>query len=113
LLFTIDKGVNSVGGASIQENAQVFYFKPDSSGLEFYEASTVTVANGDQIFIAVEGIFDFTTGTWTAADTVVGGTGRFAGAAGSLTVWPSVDSHGQDTIVLDGYVTTAGKAKKQ
>jgi hypothetical protein len=112
MYFTIYKGVNNVGGASIHENAQMFYVKPDFTGLEFYEASTVTVANGDQIFITVEGIFDFAKNTWTAADTVVGGTGRFEGAVGSLIAKPSVDSHEKPIIVLDGYVTTVGAAKK-
>ena len=112
MFFTIYKGVNNVGGASVHENAQIFYFKPDFSGIEIYEASTITVANGDQIFLTVEGIAT-SPQVWTTTDTVVGGTGRFEGAIGSIPVRPGFDSHFEDIIIFDGYVTTVGKAKKQ
>jgi hypothetical protein len=106
------QGINNVGGASIHENAQIFYFNPASLTIDFFEASTITVANGDQIFLTVAGIVDLIAGTWAATDTVIGGTGRFEGANGSIQVTPDFNSHGQDIIVFNGRIMTVGRAKK-
>jgi|WetSurMetagenome_2_1015567.scaffolds.fasta_scaffold222385_2 hypothetical protein len=106
-------GINNVGGASIHKNAQLFYWDFVSPTIEFFEDSTVTVANGDQIFITVEGLYDIATGTVTATDTVVGGTGSFNGAKGSLQA--SAEYFYDSTlygIALDGYIKTACRNKK-
>jgi len=51
------QGVNNIGGNSIHENAQIFYLGSEPGTLEFYEASTITVANGDQIFVEIEAVY--------------------------------------------------------
>jgi hypothetical protein len=107
------RGINNVGGESIHENAQIFYWDFVSPDIEFYEASTVTVANGDQIFLNVEGTSSLSTGTATGTDTVVGGTGRFEGAQGSIGFDAASGTDGQAFVVLKGQVTTVGEAKKR
>jgi hypothetical protein len=107
------QGVNNVGGASIHENAQMFYWDFVSPTIEFYEDSAITVANGDQIFVQIEAVYYVATGEFTATETVVGGTGRFEGAGGSLVVRSGVDKDGLPIVIYDGgYITTVGAAKK-
>lgn len=78
--------------------------------------ATLTAANGDQIFLAYSGQAmpastpGFLTSTFTA--TITGGTGRFAGATGSLT-FSSIGSlaTGQFTETVTGEITSPGAAK--
>lgn len=111
---------NNVGGASTITAPLLVYFKPlDPFGwvAMFYEDQTVTVANGDQIFVNVEGtIFypypvDPNTGRMIAKETVVGGTGRFEGATGSYDATTGFDNDGQTINIYSGYIETIGKAK--
>ena len=53
--------------------------------------STLTAANGDQIYVAYSGTFVFDTypptmGTFSLTGTIIGGTGRFEGATGSIDI---------------------------
>jgi hypothetical protein len=112
-------GVNNVGGASITEVAMILYVDFSSPLLTFdiFEEETITVANGDQIFLTVVGklLVDpatFATLDFRSTDTVVGGTGRFEGAEGSIEVKPSINSQGLSIAVFDGQILTIGKAKK-
>jgi len=107
------QGVNNVGGASTHENVQMFYWDFVSPTFDFYEDSTITVANGDQIFVEIEAVYTVATGEFTATETVVGGTGRFEGAGGSLAVGSGVERDGLPIVIYDGgYITTVGTAKK-
>lgn len=102
------RGVNNVGGASRHENVQIFYLD-NYPIIDFYEYSVITVANGDQIFVDIEATWDDDTGTLTATEPVVGGTGRFVGAEGSLVVRLDV---GKDAFIFDGgYITTVGAGR--
>jgi len=52
---------------------------------------TLTAANGDKIYVAYSGTYEFDTypptmGTFSITGTIVGGTGRFEGATGSIDV---------------------------
>jgi hypothetical protein len=107
------QGVNNVGGASIHENAQMIYWDYVSPTIELYETSTITVANGDQIFLTVEAIYYIAADMVVATDTVVGGTGKFEGAQGLIEVKTGFIKNGQSALIFDGYVATVGKAKRQ
>jgi hypothetical protein len=107
------QGVNNVGGASIHENAQLYYYSSDFTSIDLYEYSVITVANGDQIFLEIAATFNFITEELTATETVVGGTGRFDGAEGSLVIRQGIGKDGQAITIYDGgYITTVGAAKK-
>jgi hypothetical protein len=116
--LTLYKGVNNVGGASLHENAQMIYWGSIPFTLDIYEDETITVANGDQIFLTVIGTIYLDPNTfeatgYLATDTVTGGTGRFEGAAGSIKVVPGIDAHGMPTAIFDGQIKTVGNAKKK
>ena len=48
--------------------------------------NTITAANGDALTTEAVGVIDGTAFTFTAVETITGGTGRFAGASGSFTL---------------------------
>ena len=107
------QGVNNVGGASIHENAQLYYWSSDFTSIDLYEYSVITVANGDQIFLEIAATFNVITEELTATETVVGGTGRFDDAEGSLVIRQGIGKDGQAITIYDGgYITTVGAAKK-
>ena len=118
------QGNINVGGKSTWENAQLYYFYSTAGPFEdplewlfypffivIYEDSTITVANGDQIFIEVEGIYYSVTDKWITTDTVIGGTGRFEGAEGSIKVTPGLIKKDQSVAVFEGYIETVGEAE--
>lgn len=113
------QGNINVGGKSSWKNAQLFYFFPTGTEIDdpfigvIYEDSTITVANGDQIFIQVEGVYYSATNTYITTDTVVGGTGRFEGAEGLIKVTPGLIKNNQSAAVFEGYIETVGEAKKE
>lgn len=109
------QGVNNVGGASIHENAQMFYLGSVPGTVEIYEASTITVANADQIFVEIAGVVNIVTGEIvTITETVAGGTGRFEGSEGSIVIKQGMNMNGDPIFIYDGgYITTVGEAKKQ
>ena len=109
--LTLD-GINNVGGKVIAENAQIMYFNPSVFAMELYEVGTITVANGDQIFQTIEGIFYLATNSGTGTTAIVGGTGRFEGVEGWTEFTIALDSDGIINVVLNGYITTVGEAKK-
>ena len=83
------EGNNNVGGKSLSESAQIFYFHPlpDFSRfiLFFYEDITITVANGDKIFARVTGVYYSSIDKIIDKGIITGGTGRFEGAEGEFT----------------------------
>ena len=106
------KGKNTAGGKSTYTNAQLFYLTgldPYWSRyiMEFYEDCTITTANGDQIFVKVEGIYYSPIDKIIAKETVVGGTGRFEGATGEFDgIWVA------DGVMQFGYIVMQDKVKK-
>lgn len=109
------EGKNNVGGQSTHDNAQLFYLTnldpsdPSYSHfiMEFYEDVAITVANGDQIFVNIQGIYYPPIDKIIAKEIVVGGTGRFEGATGVFDgFWDS-----NKDVVYDGYIETPGKAE--
>ena len=105
------EGYTNVGGNSVFESAQIYYFWPyDPTNpyarfvLLFFEDVTITCANGDQIFLEVTGIFYSSIGTFIDKGQIVGGTGRFEGAEGEFIG----TSDG-----FEGHIMTVGKTKKQ
>jgi hypothetical protein len=75
--------------------------------MEFYEDVTITVANGDQIFVNIEGIYYSPIDRIIAKETVVGGTGRFEGATGEFDgFWDS-----NKDVIYDGYIVMPNKAE--
>lgn len=100
------EGYTNVGGNSIFESAQMFYFFPLAGPrfvLLFFEDLTITAANGDQIFLEVTGIFYSSINTFIDEGVIVDGTGRFKGAEGKFIG----TSDG-----FEGHIMTVGKAKK-
>ena len=107
------QGVNNVGGASVHENVQIFYWDFQSPTIEIYEDSTITVANADRIFVEIHGVLNTATGENAFTEAVVGGTGRFEGAEGSIILKIESDRNGDVIFIYDGgYITTVGEAKK-
>jgi hypothetical protein len=111
----IYQGVVNVGGATIQELAQVFYVLPDR--WDYYGELTMTVANGDQIFGIVEGSIYFDSDgnvvDTTGESIFTGGTGRFEGAEGSSIATLDPKKHDELGWFIDGWITTVGKAKEK
>jgi len=101
------EGRNNVGGESTYTNAQLFYLYPldeywSRYTMVFYEDCTITVANGDQIYVRIEAVYYSSIDKLIAEETVVGGTGRFEGATGSFEgIWDS-----NKDIVHNGYIVT-------
>ena len=59
-------------------------YTPDSNGvLHSSGDATITAANGDKLYVKIDGILDPITGMDQGAFYFVGGTGRFEGATGS------------------------------
>lgn len=57
--------------------------------------AAITAENGDKIFLKITLLFTWTSqtaGNWTEAETIIGGTGRYAAAIG--------DSHSRGTLAL-------------
>nr|MDQ3569330.1 hypothetical protein [Actinomycetota bacterium] len=87
---------------------------PTPGTTEIYTA-TLTAANGDTITLEGTGYGCQTSPTTLAVVdtvTVTGGTGRFEGASGSLTVQTAVDQpSGTETFTVDGTLSTPGSIK--
>jgi hypothetical protein len=107
------QGINNVGGASINDGAQIYYFNSTTWAVEFYEVEAITHANGDQIYSNIEGVLSLITGSGTGTTTVVGGTGRFEGVGGWTEFTAALDSDGMASVVYKGQITTVGEAKKE
>ena len=109
-------GINNVGGSSIHDNMALFYLNfSDFPNLfwDFYEDQTITVANGDRIFVTVVGTCNFDFSYCTSTDTVVDGTGRFDNAEGEMEVTPGLIKGDLEVVVFDGWITTVGSAKEE
>jgi hypothetical protein len=62
----------------------VHYGAPDENGLiPSSGEATIIAANGDKLYVLVQGKLNLAAGTDSGTFTFVGGTGRFAGASGS------------------------------
>ena len=89
------------------ESAQIFYFFPLAGPrfiLLFFEEVKITVSNGDQIFLEVQGIYYSSIDEFIDRGKIVGGTGRFEGAEGEFVG----TSDG-----FEGHIMTVGGTKKQ
>ncbi|HET7038070.1 MAG TPA: hypothetical protein VFI42_20520 [Thermomicrobiaceae bacterium] len=80
-------------------------------------ANTLTAANGDQLFITFSGMVcatspDFSSGHDTLTFTIVGGTGRFAGASGGGSLLSDFTltspTAGLATSTYDGTISSPG-----
>jgi hypothetical protein len=69
------------------------------SGRTTYEA-----ANGDKLYAVLSGTLNVQTGVATGTDTWHGGTGRFAGARGSVSLTAQLLPDGSFTFTLDGSI---------
>ena len=108
------QGINNVGGLSIHENVQMVYLGSAPGTIDIYEDSVITVANGDQIFVEIAGSVFYGVWEWTFTETVVGGTGRFEGAGGSIVAKAGLNKDGDQIVIYDGgYITTVGATKKK
>jgi len=94
---------------------------PDATHLQVttIETHTLTGANGDSITLAATttGIEDLTTGAVvdTGSYTIVGGTGRFAGASGSGTISGTQQANSAGTgltgtFTFTGTISSVGSA---
>jgi hypothetical protein len=66
--------------------------------------SISTAANGDLLFAVYSGRLDALTGTVTATVTYFGGTGRFAGAAGTGLLSARLFPDGSIWYAIDGMI---------
>jgi len=67
-------------------------------------SSTLTAANGDELFEEISGELNFLTGVGTATVTYTGGTGRFVGATGSADLHLQLGAGGSFTFRGDGVI---------
>jgi len=78
-------------------------------------SSVITAANGDTVTLAGTGTScptSATTASVTDTATVTGGTGRFAGATGTITVRATVDRAAMSaSVTYDGTLSTPGSIK--
>ncbi len=67
-------------------------YTPDSNGvLHSSGQATITAADGDKLFVQIEGILDPGSGTDQGQFYFLGGTGRFVGASGSANFVVSIN----------------------
>ena len=103
--FTTYEGRNNVGGKSTHEHATMYYLipLPDFSTYIFwmYADETITVANGDKIFVKWSGVFNGSIYRQVAKGIIYGGTGRFEEAEGEKTHVNFTDEHIGD---FEGYI---------
>ena len=59
-------------------------YTPDNGVLRSSGLGTLTAANGDKLYVQIDGILDLSTATDQGVFHFVGGTGRFEGASGSV-----------------------------
>lgn len=104
-VLTTYEGNNNVGGKSTHESAQMFYLipLPDFSTyiFWFYVDETITVANGDKIFVKGSGVFNASIYRQVDKGIIYGGTGRFEEAEGEKTTVNFSDEHIGD---FEGYI---------
>lgn len=112
-------GHTNVGGKTTSEAPQLVYIfatgpeedDPIMGVLIGY--TTMTVANGDKIYSEWQSVFYEGHGLYMGKASIVGGTGRFEGATGSLQFMPGSIKNGQPAMILEGYIETVGKAKEE
>jgi hypothetical protein len=64
----------------------------------------LTAANGDELWVEINGQFNAMTGTITATDTYWGGTGRFEDATGSASLVAQAQPDGTFAVVVAGNI---------
>jgi len=98
------EGNSTVGGKSTIEEAVIIYFfpLPDYSRfvLLYYIDATITVANGDEIWVRTSGIMYYPNALYVDQGTIVGGTGRFENAEGEYRATQFTPGIG----VYEGYI---------
>jgi len=90
---------------------QIIYLT--STGVDWYQVSYITSANGDEFWSAVYGSVDGLTGEIEGVWFILGGTGRFEGATGDGQI---VASYGPDGLLVEfeatGTWSTVGSNKR-
>ena len=76
----------------------------DPAALQVNGWAILTAANGDELWVVITGQLNFFTGTITATDTYVGGTGRFEDATGSASLVAQAQPDGTFSIVVVGTI---------
>jgi hypothetical protein len=82
-------------------------FAPDY--VSYTVDSILAAANGDELFVTLDGMFVDAQGNSVGTFQITGGTGRFAGASGSGT-FVSLDRGAQ--VIEQGTISTVGSGKK-
>ena len=118
------QGHFNVGGKTTAESPQVVYLfstgnspwdpeYPDPSVGVLIGYTTMTVANGDKIFSEWQSVIYEGHGQYIGVLTIVGGTGRFEGATGSVQFRQGSIKNGQMAMILEGYIDTVGEAEEE
>ena len=112
------EGTNNVGGKSLHENAQMFYFFPldpywSRFVMIFFEDSTITASNGDKMFARIEGVYYSSINKFIDKWIITDGTGSFDGAEGEVIAREVIERDGEALTVYEGYIKTIGKSKKE
>jgi len=114
-------GTNSHGGSFtivVQNHIEPTEYDPDSNSyvIAFTGSETVTVANGDTLFSANAGVElvplpPSPPYAFGGSQTIIGGTGRFSGATGSLTFTGLDFNNGTFSVSTTGTISTVGSNK--
>lgn len=111
-------GQSNVGGTFTWESPQlVYYYSTGSEGDDPLMAViigylTYTFANGDKIFMELQGVWYQGADINIAASNILEGTGRFEGATGSIIGVNGLQGN-QPALILEGTIETVGNAKKE
>lgn len=72
--------------------------------LQVSGCAILTAADGDELWVEINGQFNAVTGTITATDTYWGGTGRFEDATGSASLVAQAQADGTFAVVVEGTI---------
>jgi hypothetical protein len=117
------KGISShMGAVTVWTYIEIGVGGVDPSGSSYVShisgVEIETAANGDTVESAIEAVYsiplpwpDPFVGVITGTRTVTGGTGRFLGATGSMTL-DGVDANDGVTLKIEGSISTVGSSKQ-
>lgn len=113
------EGHTNVGGKTTWASPQVVFGfatgpeEDDPQMAVIFGTSTMTVANGDEIFSEFQGIWYEGTDQFIHMGPILGGTGRFEDATGSIIGMQGSIKNGQGALILEGTIETVGEAKEE